>query len=64
MSPGVIERAYQLAQSGECRNLEEIKRRLGQEGYDSVSFHLAGKLTKDQLKGLMKANGDGASVSA
>ena len=58
MNPGVIERAYQLARSGECRNLEEIKRRLSREGYDSVSFHLGGKLTKEQLKGLIKAQDD------
>jgi len=55
MSGATIERAFQLARSGECRTLDEIKRRLRRERFDSVDFHLAGKLTKAQLTALMAA---------
>jgi hypothetical protein len=55
MSRATIERAYQLAGSGECRTLDELKRRLRRERCESVDFHLAGKLTKAQLAALMAA---------
>jgi hypothetical protein len=55
MSGATIERAFQLARSGECRTLDELKRRLRREQCESVDFHLAGKLTKTQLMALMTA---------
>ena len=53
MSGATIERAFQLARSGECRTLDDLKRRLRRERCESVDFHLAGKLTKSQLTALM-----------
>jgi len=55
MSRATIERAFQLARSGECRTLDELKRRLRLERCESVDFHLAGKMTKAQLTALMAA---------
>ena len=55
MSGATIERAFQLARSGECRTLDDLKRRLRRERCESVDFHLAGKLTKAQLTALMAA---------
>ena len=55
MSGATIERAFQLAGSGECRTLDELKRRLRMERCESVDFPLAGKLTKAQLTALMTA---------
>lgn len=48
-APGVIERAYQLA---ECSaNVEQIRAKLRQEGYANVDAHLAGpKIRSDLLK--------------
>jgi hypothetical protein len=46
--PPTVERAYQLAESGECANIDEIKTRLQAEGYVSVWQHLsAPSLTRD-----------------
>jgi hypothetical protein len=53
MSVGIIERAFQLARSGEYRSMEDVRRRLAREGYESVSAHLGGRLIKDQLMGMM-----------
>ena len=53
MQRTTIERAFDLARSGECRTLDELKHRLRQERMESVDFHLAGKLTKSQLSELM-----------
>ena len=54
MNPGIIERAYQLARSGEFRTMTDLKRRLSQEGYDSIPAHLGGRLTRSQLAQMMK----------
>jgi hypothetical protein len=53
MQRTTIERAFDLARSGECRTLDELKQRLRRERLESVDFHLAGKLTKSQLIQLM-----------
>jgi hypothetical protein len=53
MPSTTIERAFELARSGECRTLPELKQRLRQERLESVDSHLAGKLTKSQLNALM-----------
>ena len=49
-----IERAFELARSGRCRTLVELKARLRREGFDQIEFHLGGKLTKRQLHDLME----------
>lgn len=53
-APGVIERAYQLA---ECSaNVEQIRTKLRQEGYANVDAHLAGPKIRSDLVRLMKAS--------
>ena len=53
MSNRIIERAFQLARSGECRTLDELKGRLRREQHGSVDQHLGGMAIKAQLKKLM-----------
>jgi hypothetical protein len=53
MPSTTIERAFELARSGECRTLPELKHRLRRERLESVDSHLAGKLTRTQLTELM-----------
>ena len=45
-----IERAYQLAASGECRTIEEIAKRLKQEQMESVEAHLGGTGIRKDLR--------------
>jgi hypothetical protein len=51
--PGAIERAFQLANSGEYATIKAIDERLRQEGYDFIFEHLAGEFTRTQLKSLL-----------
>jgi hypothetical protein len=44
---GIIERAYQLAP--ECGTIEEVRRRLTQEGYAQVSAHISGPRIRADL---------------
>ena len=53
MQRTTIERAFELASSGECRTMDELKRRLRREQLEAVDFHLAGKSIKAQLNELM-----------
>lgn len=53
MQRTTIERAFEVASSGECRTLDELKRRLRREQLEAVDFHLAGKSIKAQLNALM-----------
>lgn len=47
--PGVIERAFQLAQTS--ADVEQIRRQLRKENYASVDAHLAGpKIRSDLIK--------------
>jgi len=48
-----IERAFELARSGNVRSLTELRRVLRSEGCDQVEFHLEGKLIKKQLIALI-----------
>ena len=53
LRPTTIERAFELARSGECRTMPELKQRLRREQMESVDMHLGGKLTRAQLTELM-----------
>lgn len=44
-----IERAFELARSGTCRSIAEIRSELLKEGCEDVDLHLAGRLTREQL---------------
>ena len=51
----VIERAYQLARTGEFAKVEHIERRLTREGYTSVADHLSGRMMRRELNAMMRA---------
>jgi hypothetical protein len=48
-----LERAFQLARSGECGDIKELEMRLKNEGFARVQIHLAGPLIRRQLRDLM-----------
>ena len=53
-SPGIIERAFQLAL--QSANVEEIRTRLRKEGYSNVDAHLMGrKIRSDLVKVIRQA---------
>ncbi len=51
---GTVERAFELARSGACRTVGDIRQQLKQEGYSGYEEHLAGVSIKKQLLALMK----------
>lgn len=53
MSVGLVERAFELAGSGTCHNMQELGSRLRAEGYVQVSSHLDAISLRRQLKGLI-----------
>jgi hypothetical protein len=52
-SENIIERAFQLARSGECRALGDIHAVLKREGFLHVQAHLDGPSLRRQLNSLM-----------
>lgn len=48
----IIERAYQLAPTLE--SIDDVKRRLSQEGYTQVDAHLGGPKIRADLRKLMR----------
>lgn len=50
--PGIIERAFQLAESSE--NVEQIRSKLRKEGYSNVDAHLSGPKIRSDLVRLIK----------
>ncbi len=48
--PSTLERAFELARSGECSNTSEIRQRLKQERHDQVEAHLQGPSISRQLR--------------
>jgi hypothetical protein len=55
MDPSIteLERAFQLAKSGECRSVDEIRKKLSQEGY--YATQVTGKGLLRQLQGIIAA---------
>lgn len=51
--PNIIERAYELAPAS--NSLEDVKKRLSQEGYTQVDAHLGGPKIRADLRKLMVA---------
>ena len=47
-----IERAYELARSGECATITEIKKRLDREGYPDAGGQLYGRTLQTELRRL------------
>lgn len=48
--PTTLERAYQLAESGQCRTVSDVKRRLSEEGFDRVADQLYGPSITNALR--------------
>lgn len=48
----ILERAFELAQSGQCADLEQITTRLRAEGYATVSTALRGRIMRQELRTL------------
>ncbi len=46
-----IERAFEVA--GSCATLDEVRRSLKAEGFAQVDAHLAGRMIRSQLSGLL-----------
>lgn len=53
---GIVQRAFELAQSGEYRSITDVKRRLKAEGFDNIEAYFAGRAIKKQLMDLLEAN--------
>jgi hypothetical protein len=53
--PSTVERAYQLARSGECLGLKDVHLRLSSEGHLDIRAHLYGRSIIADLGRLMQA---------
>lgn len=51
-----IERAYQLAESGTCRTIGDVKRQLQIEGFSNIQDQLFGQSTNKALRDRCKAS--------
>ena len=49
-----VKRAFDIAQGGGCKNIEELTRRLKAEGYASTAAHLSSPYLRKQLATLLK----------
>lgn len=56
--PTMIERAIQLAQSGKCISVNDVRQRLRREGYVGIGIELAGIAINRQLVELIHAAAD------
>jgi hypothetical protein len=68
--PTIVERAYELAASGEFSKVSDIAQRLSREGYMSPREHLEGRMIQSALKKAcaasrrLKDEDDGAAAAA
>jgi hypothetical protein len=55
--PSLVERAYDIASSGQCGNLVEVVRQLKRDGYRAMEIegYLAGKALRKNLKIMCEA---------
>jgi len=49
-----LERAYELARSGPCISVDEIRSQLKRERFEAVDGHLHGSMIVGQLRALCK----------
>lgn len=56
LRPTTLERAYELAGSGACRTVGDIKQRLATEGYERVQDALYGPALTAALRKLCQEN--------
>ena len=52
--PTTIERAFELARSGQVENIDVLEAQLTREGYWAVREHLAGHQIKRQIREIIK----------
>jgi hypothetical protein len=53
--PTTLERAFDLARSGACQSVQDIRLALKRERFDNVEAHLAGPSLARQLRALCEA---------
>ena len=53
--PTILERAYELARSGDITDLQDISRKLKSEGFEAVDAHLAGPSLRAELRRLSQS---------
>lgn len=58
-----VERAFELARSGECRTFSDIRRRLKQEGHGDTNRQLDGRFIRDQITSMIAAAKAGGSTA-
>ena len=51
--PSIIERAFQLANAGDCASVKDIRERLSREDYASVESYIRGASLVRQLQYLI-----------
>jgi len=56
LSPSIIERAYELARSGQFRDASTIAKQLKVERYEAVDSHFGSRTLRMALQGLCKAS--------
>lgn len=56
-STSTVERAFQLARTGACHSVVEIRQRLNSEGFEGVHGHLNGSTIQRQLREALSARG-------
>ena len=48
-----VERAFELARGGQCRSVDDIRRKLNAERFEGVEANLSSPSMKNQLKALV-----------
>jgi hypothetical protein len=51
--PSIIERAFELARSGRCRSIKDVRQKLKDEKFSAVDDHIAGPSIVKQLKTIL-----------
>jgi len=51
----IIERAFEIARSGDCRDMLDLEVRLKREGFEQVHGHISGPSVRKQLRALLEA---------
>jgi hypothetical protein len=55
LSPGIVERAYQIARAGRAVDVGDIRAILKQEGYSNISAEITGPVLLKALRDLCAA---------